>query len=839
MARLGLIGVSTDSKRRSGVYSPSDNVSYEDAIHNIQSYTFDGLTNALTNTTTPNGLCFSKDGTRLYTTANTGARTTAAIQQYNLTTPFDINTISYSGISTVVGDYDLSPSDLTISDDGTKLFFTGFNSDAIWSLTLSTPYDLSTATLDVKSAYVGTQDTTPQNIYITSNPAAGISTQYLYVVGNANDTVYQYRIVNDDITTATLITSKSVTLTVASGIFGEGSPRGIYFKPDGTVMYIVGDNGNSVIPFDLSSPWQVNTATTRTQSLSVTAQETLPVGLHFKPDGTSLYVVGTTGDDVNQYNLSTPWDLTTASFVGVTTVPSSGVTTASDATPQSVFFKQDDGTKFYVMGGTSDLVRQYSLSVGWAVTSKAGFETSFSVTTQEGTPTGLYFNPTGTKMFVTGSTGDDINEYSLSNPWNLSSGVGFTTNTPALAEAAPVGLWFGDNGYKVYILGNTGDTVYQYALNTPYDVSAASFAGLTTSLYVGNFDTTPYGVGLSTDGTKLFFVGGANDRVWRVGLSSAWNVSSCDAFKYVGVEESNAYGVGFSTDGLNMYVTGSTGADLNQYTLTSPWDISTSTLTRTQSYPGTAEGTPIALHFKPDGSRLYVVGQSLDTIKQIDLTVNWDISSMTSVGIKTFAYPIINPVGIFLSDDGTKMYASDITTDTVKQYTLSTPWDITTTTGSLQIFGNFVSPSNALEGIPRGLAISPDGNHLFFTGNSQENIRRITLTSPNTLTPEVSIYSTVQSFSLLGLAPSGMYISPDGKFIYFTQIGSSRRVRQIKLATPFDLSTASLSSNYINLYGNPNQNSSTFGIHLSNNLDRMLIINDTDPELGQYSLQFL
>ncbi len=839
MARLGLIGVSTDSKRRSGVYSPSDNVSYEDAIHNIQSYTFDGLTNALANTTTPNGLCFSKDGTRLYTTANTGARTTAAIQQYNLTTPFDIRTISYSGISTVVGDYDLSPSDLTISDDGTKLFFTGFNSDAIWSLTLSTPYDLSTATLDVKSAFVGTQDATPQNIYITSNPAAGISTQYLYVMGNANDTVFQYRIINDDITTATLITSKSVTATVASGIFGEGTPRGLYFKSDGTVMYILGETSDSVIPFDLSSPWQVNTATTRTQSLSVTAQETVPVGLHFKPDGRSLYVVGTTGDDINQYNLSTPWDLTTASFVGVTTIPTAG-NVNSDATPFSVFFKQDDGTKFYVMGGTSDLVRQYSLSVGWAVTSRATFETSFSVTTQEATPIGLYFNPDGTKMFVIGTTGDDINEYSLSNPWDLSSGVGFTTNTPALAEPSPIGLWFGDNGYKVYILGSSNDIVYQYALNTPYDVSAASFAGLTTSLFVGNFDTTPSGVGLSTDGTKLFFVGQANDRVWRVGLSSAWNVSSCDAFKYVGVEETFPYSVGFSTDGLNMYVTGANGTDLNQYTLTTPWDIGTSTLTRTQVYPGTAtEVAPLALHFKPDGSRLYVVGQTLDTIKQIDLTIPWDISSMTAVGIKTFAYPTLNPAGIFLSNDGTKMYASDSTTDTVKQYTLSTPWDITTTTGSLQIFGNFVSPSNALEGIPRGLAISPDGNYLFFTGNNNESIRRITLTSPNTLTPEVSIYSTVQSFALTGLAPSGMYISPDGKFIYFTQIGSSRRVRQIKLATPFDLSTASLSSNYINLYGNPNLISNIFGIHLSNNLDRMFIINDLDPELGQYSLQFL
>ena len=73
MARLGLIGISTNSKRRSGVYSPEDNISYKDTIENIQSYTFDGVGNALSNTSTPNGLCFSKDGTKLYTTANTSS----------------------------------------------------------------------------------------------------------------------------------------------------------------------------------------------------------------------------------------------------------------------------------------------------------------------------------------------------------------------------------------------------------------------------------------------------------------------------------------------------------------------------------------------------------------------------------------------------------------------------------------------------------------------------------------------------------------------------------------------------------------------------------------------
>ena len=37
-------------------------------------------------------------------------------------------------------------------------------------------------------------------------------------------------------------------------------------------------------------------------------------GLFFKPDGTMLFVVDNGGDDVYSYSLTTAWDLTTASY---------------------------------------------------------------------------------------------------------------------------------------------------------------------------------------------------------------------------------------------------------------------------------------------------------------------------------------------------------------------------------------------------------------------------------------------------------------------------------------------------------------------------------------------
>ena len=67
-------------------------------------------------------------------------------------------------------------------------------------------------------------------------------------------------------------------------------------------------------------------------SFSVAAQETAPTGLFIGSAGTKMYVNGTTGDDVNEYTLSTAWDITTATFV--TTFS----TAPQDSAPQDIFF---------------------------------------------------------------------------------------------------------------------------------------------------------------------------------------------------------------------------------------------------------------------------------------------------------------------------------------------------------------------------------------------------------------------------------------------------------------------------------------------------------------------
>ena len=53
----------------------------------------------------------------------------------------------------------------------------------------------------------------------------------------------------------------------------------------------------------------------------------------------------------------------------------------------------------------------------------ATFVDSFDVSTQDTTPRGLAFNNDGTKMFVVGDTGNDINEYTLTTPFDVSTSI--------------------------------------------------------------------------------------------------------------------------------------------------------------------------------------------------------------------------------------------------------------------------------------------------------------------------------------------------------------------------------------------------------------------------------
>lgn len=247
-------------------------------------------------------------------------------------------------------------------------------------------------------------------------------------------------------------------------------------------------------------PWDIATATFR-QSKLFNFQIT---GFCISPSGTDLFV--TKSLEIAQYALQTAWDITSASFV--TSIGLSQF--SSDPVPQAISFKPD-GTQMYFVGSNKDSVRQHSLSTPWSLATATETDV-FSVAVQEVVPTGLAFKTDGTRMYVVGAGNDAVREYSLATAWDVSTASYVRGKSVVAEETAASSVFFSPDGAAMYVSGTQGEDVNQYALATPWDVSTES--------YVKNFSltsqtATPLEVFFRPDGLKMYVAGGAEERIFE------------------------------------------------------------------------------------------------------------------------------------------------------------------------------------------------------------------------------------------------------------------------------------------------------------------------------------
>lgn len=249
------------------------------------------------------------------------------------------------------------------------------------------------------------------------------------------------------------------------------------------------------------------------KSKSVSAQASVPRGVFLGDSGDKMYVVDNAGDSIYQYGLGTTDDVSSATYSN----KSFSIST-QDISPNG-FFIDSTGTKLFVIGLASQAVFQYTLSTAWDISTASYDSKSFSVSSQEVSPFGIYFKPDGTKMYICGYDGDDVNQYSLSTAWDVST-ASFDNKTISVSSQGtnPTGLSFSSDG-KILLVEAAG-SIYKYSLTTGWDVSTGSYAS--ESITVSGQDSDPYGASINADGTKLYMVGTTNDTVYQYGIGSAW-----------------------------------------------------------------------------------------------------------------------------------------------------------------------------------------------------------------------------------------------------------------------------------------------------------------------------
>ena len=470
-----------------------------------------------------------------------------------------------------------------------------------------------------------------------------------------------YKIYYAELSTAwdlsTAVRDESKTLSVG------WNSQDIYLKPDGTVLYTL-EAGGGVFEWHMSTAWDLTTAVAQTgvndylniQTALGSGQQ--PSNIQFINGGSRLYVKSTGTNVFRGFNLTTPWDITTATYASALDFTSGVFGGKMDMGPW-----KSDGTKFIAHDGDQQTIRIYTCSTAW--------DASTASSTQS-----RIFN-SGTGNLTSGSTGQQgrnqpelsvdesklyifdkqdelmgIRTLNFGTNWDLTT----LTENPAFVEPVKMPVdkrtsspTFSSDGTKLFSMApNTVDKIYQQALSTPFDIS--TLGSVQVEIQVSNYDTSVGGASLESspkcmffkpDGTKLFFGGSGSGSLWEIGLSTPWDLSSAD----------------LNASGTKLL---STNAQFNMNPL---------------SNTAGGEREPRGIFFKPDGTKFYICGSYTDRINEFNCATAWSIANVTYH--QSFYPNKGNLYGLAFSNDGSKMFtAKESGSWEILEYALSTPWDV-------------------------------------------------------------------------------------------------------------------------------------------------------------------
>jgi len=163
------------------------------------------------------------------------------ICQYSLSRLFDISSAVYDGISFDISTEESSLFSMTFNDTGTKMYIVGNVSDRVFQYSLSTAFDLSTASYDSLNFLVA-QTPNPVDIDFSYDG------RKMYILA-AGSVIFQY-----SLTTPYDITTVSYDTVLYNTTTQVGAGRGLRFNNDGTKFYIAAQTNTKVFEYTIPYP---------------------------------------------------------------------------------------------------------------------------------------------------------------------------------------------------------------------------------------------------------------------------------------------------------------------------------------------------------------------------------------------------------------------------------------------------------------------------------------------------------------------------------------------------------------------------------------------------------
>lgn len=210
-----------------------------------------------------------------------------------------------------------------------------------------------------------------------------------------------------------------------------------------------------------------------------------------------------------------------------------------------------------------------------------------------------------------------------------------------------------------------------------------------------------------------------------------------------------------------------------------------------------SQGTNNSAHFlKSDGTKVYWFDESGGNIYQYSLSTPYDLSTISydSVSIATSG----SARGLAFKSDGTKLYYIHAGTYNLVTWNLSTGWDLSTAT-----FGSNTSISSSVYStIGGGLSFKPDGTKMYsadYQSGIPITLREWTLSTAwdaSTISSTSIINFTTLSVPTyaVGNGCGDVQITSDGLTLYVMWYGAW--VSRFTLSTAWDITTASFTDQF-------------------------------------------
>lgn len=234
------------------------------------------------------GIAFSRGGLELYAAGETLLGETV-IHQWTLGKAHDLASASYASRSLTIPGVNPVLSGMYVKDDGTKLYLLLQGDSRIYQWTLLTPHQIDSGTDDGVFLQYTAQDPNAGGFTISEDGTK------IFLVTTTADVAYRYSMPAWDLANANY-DSQNVSLSADVGF-----PSGVGVSPDGTQMLILDGSGpDGVVRYELTTPFDLTSASAR-ESLDISSVQPGASDLRLSPNGYRMFVCGSQPFAVDEF----------------------------------------------------------------------------------------------------------------------------------------------------------------------------------------------------------------------------------------------------------------------------------------------------------------------------------------------------------------------------------------------------------------------------------------------------------------------------------------------------------------------------------------------------------